>query len=524
MENYTENIELINSYLNKTLSKKEIQDFEDRLKTNSEFNTLFNEHKIFLEGLKRKQLKTEIVKAKQSYLKSKWFKYLGGTSALVVVLLSIVYFNNFNSDKEYLKSKMNFESGYIQNFKVATDSIVEIVGEKGTVIRFNPNDLETTTNKTFIGDSLSVELIELINKQDLLFVNAQTVSNKEWLVSGGAFKIEIKVNGEPLALKKDKIINATFPKNTYERNMELFYGGRNERGLMNWNHTGDSLRLNPYVISIEQGYIIDDEFTKKYGVDGIKEVYVCDTLGFMRIKDVNDRFPKLNFYNYDIDTLRILKEHVKIIDDKYDCDWSWIDNRKTFKTKILDSLYRKKEVIIDSMLIDLDVNIASECREIWGEVSKQIYKPEQDTLKDIFSRAEYEEHRLKYYMDIEEIKRLNNISDNLYRSIELSKLGWINIDKFANEEVKVNIKLDFNINTNHNEIYLVDKNNNTVLNVYNDEIDLPINRSFYIIAIGIKGKDIYGFKKSVRFNKEGSLKINFRKINESQIKSVLTLD
>ena len=65
MENYIKNIALINEYLNERLSEIEVQDFENRLKTDSDFSTLFNEHTTFLEGLKRQQLKTDITKAKQ---------------------------------------------------------------------------------------------------------------------------------------------------------------------------------------------------------------------------------------------------------------------------------------------------------------------------------------------------------------------------------------------------------------------------------------------------------------------------
>ncbi len=524
MENYIQHIELINDYLNKRLSEKEIQDFENRLKTDDPFAEEFDTHVLFLEGLNRQQLKGEIKKAKQSYIKNKWLKYLGLISALVLVLLLIIYFNGFNPDKEYLKGKLNFESEYIQSFQVITDSIIEIVGEKGTVIQFNPKDLETNSKKPFVGDSLKVELIELTTKQDLLLANAQTASNKKWLISGGAFKIDIKERGKSLVLKEGKTVKVIFPRISDESKMELFYGERGERGYMNWKPVGDELKFSPYIISIEQSYVVDADVSKQYGVDYFKEVYVCDTIGFMRVEDINVRFPRVNFYNYNIDTLRFLKEHVKIIDGKYDCDSSWIDSKKTFKTENLDSLYQKKEVVIDSILIDLDIDFASECREIWGEKSIQISKQEHDTLKNVFSRTEYDKQRSKYYMGVEEAKHLDSIADNLYRSVEVSKLGWINIDKFALNEEKVNVRFDFNIKTNHREVYIIDESNNTVLNVYNNDFDLPINRSFSIIAIGVIGENIYGFKKSVRFRKKKNLKIDFKKVNKSQIRSILFID
>ncbi len=51
-----------------------------------------------------------------------------------------------------------------------------------------------------------------------------------------------------------------------------------------------------------------------------------------------------------------------------------------------------------------------------------------------------------------------------------------------------------------------------------------INRSFYIIVLGIKGKDIYGFKKSFRFNKNSECNIAYKKINEKQLKSFLIIE
>lgn len=523
MEAQIQDIELINKYLNNRLSTEAIKDFETRLKSDDTFRLLYEEHVVLLEGIRRQKLKTEIKTGKQRYIRGKWLRYLGGSLG-TVVLFAIIYFNVYNSDKAYLKERVNFESEYLQKYYVSADSLVEIIGEKGTVVRFNPNDLETSSKKPFSSDSLQVELIELVNKQDLLLVNAQTVSNGNWLISGGAFKIDIKANNESLVLKEGLTINATFPKNTNKANMKLFYGNRDKEGYMNWESAGDTFRPNPFVISIEEGYVVDTIVTKRYGVDSFKEVHVSDTLGFMSIEDLKERFPKGNFYNKDIDTIRLLKESVRIIDYRYDCDLSWLDNRKTFKTKILDSLYDKKEVIIDSILIDLEQIVWSECREIFGRVTRQITKQKHDAIQDVMPREEYQALLLKYNEEAETFNYFNKASNSFYKSIDISNLGWINIDKFTQDEETVEVKLNFNIKTSHSEIYLIDEQNNSVLNIYSNEINLPVNRSFKIIALGIKGKDIYGFKKSFKFRKEGDLQIDFKKINESKIRAFLNLE
>ncbi len=521
MENHIQSIELINRYLDKTLADEEIQDFENRLRTEIDFKSLYNEHLLFLEGLKRRKLKEEIKKAKQSYIRNKWFKYLGFAFAIVTVL-TLIYFSVFNSDKAYLKSKLNFESEYIQSFRVAVDSVIEVIGEKGTKIRFNPEDLQTILNKPFDGDSLNIELIELINKQDLLLANAQTISNNKWLVSGGAFKIDVKYKGEFLVLKEGKTVEAQFPKNTSEGGgMQIFYGGRDEENNMNWEASEVKLEPFPFVIIIGNSILslIDEELTKLYGVDTCKELSIIDSLGRL---DIEKNFSKVNYYDKRADTIRIYKQKVLLEEKSNSIDEEYY---RIIEVDSLAWLKNKREITIDSILIDLEdfwyserYNIAS------ASVYEQISKLELSEMKDAISKENYNELKREEYSLKEENKKIYKTLDKIYQTVQLSKLGWINIDKFARDEEKATIKLNFNINTNHNETYIVDQKNNTVLNVYEDNIDLPINRSFYVIAIGIKGKDIYGFKKSVRFSKSSDFKIDFKKINESQIKSILTLE
>ncbi|GGD18036.1 energy transducer TonB [Hyunsoonleella pacifica] len=523
MENQIENIELINNYLNKNLSGKDLVDFENRLKKDNEFRALYDEHVIILEGIKRQRIKTEIKLGKQRYLQTKWLRYLGFGSLIVVLI--IVCLNLFKSEENDFKNKLNFESEFLQEIKVPIDSIIEVKGDKGTVLRFNPDDLETKSGKALSNDSLIIELIELTSKQDLLLANAQTVSKDKWLISGGAFKIDIKQGNSTLVLKERKTIDLIFPKSTNEGGMELFYGKRDVIGDMNWSKADLKIQENPFVILYEEGFVFNTTLTKKYGgVETFKSINVIDTLGFLSLEKLRDRFNKINFQNKNTDTIRLIKETVHIIDEEYDCEFKWLHKDRTFKVKILDSLYYKKEIVIDSVLIDLDVNIVSECRELIGEVTKQV-KAVELKGEELISKADYikfQEEYLNYRESIDTIQEI--ISTELYRSIRLSKLGWINIDKFTSDEVKVKVALHSNIDADYEQLYLVDQNNNTILNVYDNSIDLPVNRSFHLIGIAQKGKTIYGYKKEVRFDKNGSFQINYKKIEESQIKSLLIID
>lgn len=522
MENHTQNIALINNYLNKLLTADEVNSFENRLLTDDTFKKEYDTHVIFLEGLKRYNLKTQIRKAKHIYFRNKWFKYLTFIILLLVILTYII-FSFSNSEKNKLKSKLNFESEYVQLFLVTSDSMVHIIGEKGTRITFNPNDLQTITNQAFNGDSLTIELIELTTKQDLLLANAQTVSNDEWLVSGGAFKIEIKSKFESLILKKGKTIHVQLPKTTAYNNMQLFYGKREKTGRLNWELSNIILQEKkpPFVIFLEESYIIDTVLTIKYDINHYKSIFIVDSLGHTPL---DKKFPKLNYFDKELDTIRFYKKSILFMASK-DPDYDDYNNKIMIDSMAM--LKNKKEIIIDSTLFDLEDLIYGEGNVAFVHVYQQISKKILDEL----NKSGQIIHKVFYKTIMDESRaykeRTNTFYktlDKVYKTIQLSKLGWINIDRFAQDENKVNVKLYFNIKTNYNAVYLVDQKYNTMLNVDNNQVDLPVNRSFYIIALGIKGKDIYGFKKSVRVNKSGDFKIEYKKINEKQIKSILTIE
>lgn len=517
MENYIQDIELINNYINKTLAKTEIQDFESRLETDSGFKTVYDEHLIFLEGLKRQSLKAEIRKAKQSYVKGKWLKFFGLTSGLII-MAAIVLFNVFGLDTSNLKSKLNFESEYMQSFQVAKDSVIEIIGEKGTIIRFNPNHLETKSSKPFIGDSLTVELIELTTKQDLLLVNAQTISNGKRLISGGAFKIDIKANGESLVLKAGKTIDAKFPKTSKVNNMKLFYGERDALNNMNWEPSNIKLvDKKYYAIGLKETSVIDYELSRQFGVDMVRDVYLSDTLGYMSYESIVEKCANIKNIKIDNDTLRIgciryckykFSQIENLIDDNVGIrEHEYVILSKEESAKMLE----KSDYIIES-----DIKIYNIDYPIWEYRAISLSKEDYENLLSIDNQNALEKAKSQ--------GKLHQIRNNFYESITLSKLGWINIDKFAPTEEKVTVNFNFNEKTSYNEVYIIDEKNNTVLNVYQNKIDVPVNRSFYIIAIGVKGDTFYGFKKSFRCNKSKDLKINYKKINENEIKSILTLE
>jgi hypothetical protein len=363
----------------------------------------------------------------------------------IIFLLLICITISCQNEKqlERLNSWLDYKPELMQQFFVSPDSIVTIEGKKGTKITFKTEDLEGLLNGPNIQDSLQIYLIELTNKQELLLANTQTISNGKWLISGGAFEIDIRANGESLTLKEGKTIIVDFPKTCEVNDMRLFYGEKEENDNMNWNETNIVLKEKKYFsIYYKFGSQLDSTLTSKYGgVETYDSVLYADTLGYLTINDYKSRYTK-------IDSIYVLNDT--------------LSNSKTWRNY-------------------------------------------DDFLDDITNKA-------------------YTISDAVYQRVEISKLGWTNIDKFAPEEEKITITLKSNKVVDATQTYIVDTKNNTILNVIDNEVDIPINRSFYIISFGLKEDTFYAYKKSIRFKKSGEHIIKYKKIKESQLKSILKLD
>lgn len=123
-------------------------------------------------------------------------------------------------------------------------------------------------------------------------------------------------------------------------------------------------------------------------------------------------------------------------------------------------------------------------------------------------------------------KSADNIYTNLYKSIEINSLGWINIDTFFPETLDRSIcEITFDTNLNNIMLYAVDRSNNTVINVFPNNnykyiVDLPKNIEFDIIAIGSKGKNFFSSKKTVQIQGDEVLELNMEKVDKNVITDI----
>ncbi len=150
--------------------------------------------------------------------------------------ISIDPYDNLKHLDLFLKNISNPPQSYI----IASDKNTKVIGKGGTIIHLNPNNL-LTKDGSVLGDSINVELIEILNKPTLIMNNAQTTSNGELLITGGAYYINMTSNNKQLRIN-ERGINVEFPKLSNSQ-MELFWGERDSSNQMNWKQLNQKFKV-----------------------------------------------------------------------------------------------------------------------------------------------------------------------------------------------------------------------------------------------------------------------------------------
>lgn len=284
MENDIQNIEFINQYLNKLLSANESEIFLNQLKTDSYFKNLYEEHLVFLEGLKRQTLKAEIKKARQHFVRAKWLKF--GVVSVVIIAASIVAYVLITNHKEIETIPNETENSHIildtipakkevETIVLAEDSMPEnhveiikqprdsigvktqtkpiteedftkapelfaintlkdtiLICKEGTKLIIKANSFVDSEGKPVQG-TIDFQVAEYYKLSDMLLANLSTTSNDKQLETGGMLYIEAKHGNSELKLKENASIEIHFSTKPKKDSMQLFSGEWKD-GVINW--------------------------------------------------------------------------------------------------------------------------------------------------------------------------------------------------------------------------------------------------------------------------------------------------
>ncbi|WP_306640254.1 hypothetical protein [Sanyastnella coralliicola] len=98
---------------------------------------------------------------------------------------------------------------------------------------FSQNAFVDQNGNTVIGN-VDIRITELFDNSSLFFAGQQTVSDDQFLITGGQFNIEAFQNGQALSPSPSYNLNARIPTDNPDNNMDLFIGEEGDDGLVNW--------------------------------------------------------------------------------------------------------------------------------------------------------------------------------------------------------------------------------------------------------------------------------------------------
>ncbi|MFD0863329.1 hypothetical protein ACFQ1M_14035 [Sungkyunkwania multivorans] len=361
-----------------------------------------------------------------------------------IITLLLIIATLFTSCKKDPSEKLLFEvlkenEVTAQNFTVPSNGTQLVVGDRGTRIYVNPENLISENGE--IGDSITVSLTELTTKEELLKANAQTVSNGRWLISGGAYRIAMYSNGEALKIKEGKSIKVEFPR-IAEEPMQLFYGERENNEYMNWKESDVSLQDKKYPVILHRdfSYLAFDE---AYAIYRLIDSVNIDTLKRQSISEFRTSYKNA-------DSLVVIN----------------------------DTLHAYTSVALRTIQIDRSIQLI----------------------------------------------------DQLYEVVYLKKLDWINVDRFYPKNLeRVTLEIEVEKDAFFSQLYLLDKTQNTVLNLFENTegkiiVDIPINVSFDLIILAIKDEKIFGSRETISISSSQKYRPSLKKMTKEELNKLFDLN
>ena len=154
-------------------------------------------------------------------------------------------------------------------------------GAKFTVLPYSFRDALGDT----VLSNVKVKYIEAITPSDMILLNLPTTANNEVLTTGGEFKIEFTVNGNPVFLADSIIYRliVQIPTDIASPDMKIYHGTEDATGFVDWSEALDTAGLPiSTVVAMDSFTIVDPTLMKNYYtffLDSLSSQWInCDYL------------------------------------------------------------------------------------------------------------------------------------------------------------------------------------------------------------------------------------------------------
>lgn len=467
----------------------------------------------------------------------------------------------------------------------------------GTIISI-PQNCFVNNEGEIVTENIKLEIVEALSISDYLRYDLQTTSGENLLQSGGMVYINAKFNNDQLALNEGTSINVELPSNVSSPEFKIFNGNHDDQGNIDWTETGSiDNRMIPLPLSelnhkIYTAYRFTDTVSWIHYMDSIminnpkyENTFIATTEFEQRLAmlmpDASQYWeghvdymknPKFdvweNVMTPDNVTLKIICEPVNIYLNNIDKPMYYSDSLVydfLLKKSNQDSIYywksdrthkdqwnsrfgyyplsyferKMKEKLtqpiqFDSRGVDMTLPNAKDLLVQTGYSSAHAF--EQIILKRRIDQIISERQEKKRIQE-ERVENQNKINKAYTVAFEVNQLGWVNVDRFLNDEFSEEVVFNVNITSNpveYCDLTLILPQRNVAINGLKDNYGnysfttkggnyrkLPIGESAIIIAISAsQGKPFFAIEK-LKIQKEQNVKLILESITWKEVDSEL---
>lgn len=483
------NLNLIENYLDGTMSSEEIKLFESQLENDPILRQLLDDYKMTFDGLRRVWVKDTLGQLnKKSFIKN---SLIGAAIVLIALFTAITIARQPESNKKDLtpslktdtfsnsqkadsSKPMTFDTISEEETETKTieahdspltiialpsnnlpeplttdttmafnpltgvdwqyvniDNTVDnrIVLKGGTILQIDSGILITSNGKSNLKD-VRLKIKEFSNYYDLWQEGLHTCSDKKRLISGGSCYIEAESLGEKVDVKENEDFTIFFP-GAKDNDMTVFYGGMTQQGTFDWTK-GETLSKN----DATNARPLDKDLNRA-GSKSQPKITLSDTIWFLEPVVMDEGY--ING-KYKFNTLEQLGSFKNVFDDLAATP---IDGVKTMFLKKKNLLFRFH--LDSSGYFDrYDYNFAigrknektikKEANELLGKTKIDIKNLQfKELIVNVTLLPNFKIINIDSVLSDSSLKKITNYKDNerIYNAIVSSKFGYINCDHFS---------------------------------------------------------------------------------------------
>ncbi|MBL0315502.1 MAG: hypothetical protein IPP69_06865 [Flavobacteriales bacterium] len=324
-----------------------------------------------------------------------------------------------------------------------------VKGKRGTEIVFPP-DAFVDHEGFAVSGAITLTLEECYSIPEILRAKLSTTSDEKMLETAGMIKLTAKSKGKELKIASDKTYTIGFPRNgNLQDDFVLFYGKRNEDDIMNWVLADNEISGVPEDASVESTSSSPD-----IAASSPNDCFIRITESYLR-RDF--RVSEMDYFNWRLQSGEGLNQwfvsgfnpDLQMVNDfcneKLECQITF----KVNENGEFDSYYISQSAseIYDNAI----VSFLKAMPPLDLSVLMPDYTYEHACILTFGSHIGREQNEIaanfkKRFMKDPEAKMSGvNAADLDFYVLTSSELGWINCDRFYEDE---NPKVDFYVDNN----------------------------------------------------------------------------